>query len=176
MQKFNVQLPMSTLLTADRQQNLRNLLKDYYTRLVKHLKNEHKEYQSAIRLHKKILESKGEVSNDRKEKLEMLQNNFDKLLTSAQTMSDLLNESLPELPKDEQVQSGGVVLDIADDSADTQLDPWGDEETKNFYVDLPDLRLFLPNYAPKTQPIQPEEPPITEGIHLFIANSAKIKV
>lgn len=147
---------MSPLLTADRQQNLKNLLKDYYTCLVKHLKNEHKEYQSALRLHKKILESKGEVSSDRKEKLEILQNSFDKLLTSAQTMSDLLNESLPDLPKDEQVQSGGVVLDMADDSADSQLDPWGDEETKSFYTDLPDLRLFLPNYAPKLQPVQDE--------------------
>lgn len=127
------------------------------------MKTEHKEYQSALRLHKKILESKGEVSSDRKEKLEALQTSYEKLLSSAQAMSDLLNESMPELPKDEQVQSGGVVLDMIDDSNDTQLDPWGDEETKSFYVDLPDLRLFLPNYAPKFQdPVVPEEPTLTE--------------
>lgn len=130
---------------------------------MKHLKSEHKEYQSALRLHKKILESKGEVSADRKEKLEALQSNYEKLISSAQTMSDLLNEPLPELPKDEQVQSGGVVLDIIDDSNDIQLDPWGDEETKSFYTDLPDLRLFLPNYAPKIQdPVQSDEPALTE--------------
>lgn len=151
------------MLTAERQQNLKNLLKDYYTCLVKHLKIEHKEYQSALRLHKKILESKGEVSSDRKEKLESLQTSFEKLISSAQTMSDLLNETLPELPKDEQIQSGGVVLDIIDDSNDMQLDPWGDDETKSFYIDLPDLRLFLPNYAPKIQdPVQSDEPPLTE--------------
>lgn len=162
-QKYNIELPSSTLLTPDRQQNLKNLLKDYYTCLVKHLKSEHKEYQSALRLHKKILESKGEVSADRKEKLETLQTNFEKLLSSAQTMSDLLNETLPELPKDEQIQSGGVVLDMIDDSNETQLDPWGDEETKSFYVDLPDLRLFLPNYAPKIpDPVVSEEPALTE--------------
>lgn len=131
--------------------------------MVKHLKTEHKEYQSALRLHKKILESKGEVSSDRKEKLDTLQTGFEKLLSSAQTMSDLLNEVLPELPKDEQVQSGGVVLDMIEDSNDTNLDPWGDEETKMFYMELPDLRLFLPNYAPKIQePVQPEEAPLTE--------------
>lgn len=130
---------------------------------MEHLKTEHKEYQSALRLHKKILESKGEVSSDRKEKLEALQTNYEKLLSSAQTMSDLLNEVLPELPKDEQIQSGGVVLDMNDDSNDMQLDPWGDEETKSFYIDLPDLRLFLPNYAPKIQdPVVPEEPALTE--------------
>lgn len=131
--------------------------------MVKHLKTEHKEYQSALRLHKKILESKGEVSADRREKLETLQTGFDKLISSAQTMSDLLNETLPELPKDEQVQSGGVVLDMIDDSNDIQLDPWGDDETKSFYIDLPDLRLFLPNYAPKVEePVQSDEPALTE--------------
>lgn len=129
----------------------------------KHLKIEHKEYQSALRLHKKILESKGEVSAGRKEKLEALQTNFDKLLSSAQIMSDLLNEPMPELPKDEQVQSGGVVLDMIDDSNDTQLDPWDDEETKSFYTDLPDLRLFLPNYAPKIpDAVASDEPTLTE--------------
>lgn len=159
-----MELPSSQLLTPDRQQNLRNLLRDYHTGLIKHLKHEHKEYQLALRLHKKILESKGEVSNDRKEKLESLQSAYEKLLTSAQTISDLLNETLPELPKDEQAQSGGVVLDMVDDTNDTQLDPWGDDETKSFYIDLPDLRLFLPNYAPKVQPAQPEEQQLTEEV------------
>lgn len=131
------------------------------------MKNEHKEYQLALRLHKKILESKGEVSSDRKEKLETMQTNYDKLISSTQTMSDLLNEKLPDLPKDEQIQSGGVVLDMIDDSNDAQLDPWGDDETKSFYIDLPDLRLFLPNFAPKLQATEQttnDEPPITEEV------------
>lgn len=153
------------MLTAERQQNLRNLLKDYYSGLAKHLNNEHKEYQAAFRTNKKMLESKGEVSADRKEKLEAMQTGYEKLLTAVQAMSDLLDEPLPELPKDEQAQGGGVVLDMADDSNEVQLDPWDDDETKCFYTELPDLRLFLPNYAPKVQPAEPpEEPPISEDV------------
>lgn len=163
-QKYNVSLPCSTFLTPERQQNLRNLLKDYYVSLAQHLKIEHKDYQSALRLNKKILETKGEVSNERKEKVDIIQSNFEKLLSSAQTMSDFLNEDLPEFPKDEQVQTGGVVLDMVDDTADSLMDPWGDDETKSFYIDLPDLRIFLPNYAPKLQPAQTEEPGITEEV------------
>lgn len=129
------------------------------------MKKEHKEYQEALRKNKKILETKGEVSSERKEKLETMQTAYDKLLTSVQTISDLLDESMPELPKDEQAQIGGVVLDMADDSNDVQLDPWGDDETKGFYTELPDLRVFLPNYAPKVQPVEePAEPPITEEV------------
>lgn len=138
------------------------MLRDYYLTLTHHLKIEHKDCQSALRLNKKILETKGEVSAERREKVDVIQNNFDKLFTSAQTMSDLLNEQLPEFPKDEQIATGGVVLDMVDDSADSLMDPWEDEETKSFYTDLPDLRIFLPNYAPKIQTIQPEEPAMTE--------------
>lgn len=50
---------------------------------------------------------------------------------------------------------------FSDDLNESQLDPWGDEETKSFYIDLPDLRVFLPNYAPKQEPL-PVEPAMTE--------------
>lgn len=162
--KYDVKLPSSTLLTPDRQQNLRNLLKDYYSGLTRHLKSEHKDYQSAMRLNKKIMESKGELSSERKEKLEALQSSYEKLLASTQTLSDLLNEPMPDLPKDEQAQTGGVVVDVTDDSNESQLDPWGDDETRSFYVDLPDLRIFLPNYAPKLDVAPPEESQITEEV------------
>lgn len=117
-----------------------------------------------MKLNKKILETKGEVSTERREKVESIQNNFEKLLASSQAMADLLNETLPDFPKDEQIQSGGVVLDMVDDSNESPMDPWDDDETKSFYTDLPDLRIFLPNYAPKLQAIQPEEPTITEEV------------
>lgn len=112
-QKYKLTIPSSTLLSSDKQQNLRNLLKDYYTTLSKHLRNEHDNVQSAIKSNRKIMESKGEVANERKERLETLQANFDKLFTSAQTMSDLLNEPMIELIKDNETLSGGVVLDMS---------------------------------------------------------------
>lgn len=148
-QKYNIDLPSSTLLTNDKQQNLKNLLRDYYQTLSKHIKSEYKELTAADRSNKKIMESKGELSADRKEKVEMMQANFDKLYSAAQNLSDLLNEQLPELPKEQESNSGGIVLDTPDDIHDSLLDPWGDDETKSFYVDLPDLRQFLPNFAPK---------------------------
>lgn len=179
-QKFNVELPTYALLTSDKQQNLRNLLKDYYYTLCKHLYSEHKSLQVAIRTNRNILASKGEVSNERKEKLELMQSNFEKLSVSVQAMAELLNENIPELPKDEEDPIKGMVLEngnikmfhvlhlllnnlpvILDELNESQLDPWGDEETKSFYIDLPDLRIFLPNYAPK-QTAVPTEPAMTE--------------
>lgn len=88
-----------------------------------------------------------------------MQANFDKLLSSAQTLSDLLDEPLPELAKEtENCNPGAVIENLMDEASLGELDPWGDEETKSFYVDLPDLRQFLPNFsAPKIDPEQIED-------------------
>lgn len=151
-------LPVSELLASDKQHNLRNLLRDYYTALCGHLRAEHKALLASQRVSRKLMETKGEVSQERRERLELQVAGFEKLLQSIQTMGELLDERVPDLPVDEEAigsrAGGGHVLDAAGASdelggADAQLDPWGDDETRAFYVDLPDLRLFLPNYVPK---------------------------
>lgn len=163
--QFDVTIPSSNLLTSDKQQNLRNMLKDYFQTLCEHLKNEHKQLQYAEKSRRRMLESKGEVPNDKKEQIEMLQNSYDKLLTSALTMADLLNETLPELTVEvEACPSEGNVIDSIGDEQFANLDPWGDEDTRNFYVNLPDLRQFLPNYCGKKEEVIPDEPAMTEEV------------
>uniref|UniRef100_U5EXL6 Putative nonsense-mediated mrna decay 2 protein n=1 Tax=Corethrella appendiculata TaxID=1370023 RepID=U5EXL6_9DIPT len=162
--KYSIELPKSNLLPADKQQNLKNLLKDYYLSLCEHLKSEHKQLQHAEKSKRKMMESKGEISSDKKEQLEMIQNSFEKLLASTQQMSDFLNEEMPELLKEVEAPIEGSVLETTDDQILGQLDPWGDEETKNFYVELPDLRLYLPNWAVPKEKNIPDEPAITEEV------------
>ncbi|KAL5278294.1 UPF2 family protein [Megaselia abdita] len=157
--KYEIPIPKSNFLPPEKQQALRGLLKEYFKTLSSHLLSEHQEIQTISRGIRKALESKGEVSEERKEKCELLQQQFEKFLASAQTLSDLINEPLPVLPVDKE-EVGGTVLDSISDG---DLDPWrGDDETKSFYCDLPDLRQFLPNYAPKQKDIQLEETSITE--------------
>lgn len=102
----------------------------------------------------------GEISSKSKEKCEMKQANFDKLLTTAQTLSDLLDEDMPDLINEtENVNSGAIIENLMEDLTTGDMDPWKDEETKSFYTDLPDLRQFLPNFsAPKIDPNQIEDP------------------
>lgn len=158
-EKYDIPVPRSSFLPSEKQQALRGLLKEYFKTLSHHLLNEHQEIQTLSRAIRKALESKGEVSDEKKEKCELMQQQFDKFLTSAQVLSDLINEPLPILPIDKE-EIAGTVLDSISDS---DLDPWrGDDEAKSFYCDLPDLRQFLPNYAPKQKDIQLEEPSITE--------------
>jgi regulator of nonsense transcripts 2 len=152
--KYDVTLPSSTLLTAEKQHNVRNLLRDYHQTVCKHLKHEHKELQAAERSKRKAMESRGEISSSKREQLELMTSNYERLLQSTITLSDLLNENVPELPKEVEVASEGNVIEMADEG-DVELDPWGDEDTKNFYVDLPDLRLFLPNFHGRKELSEP---------------------
>lgn len=161
--QHNMEIPKSTFLPRDKQQNLRNLLRDYYTSLCAYVKRQHKQLLEVEKSNKYMLSSKGEVSDQKREKLEHLQAAFEKLIVSTQTLSDLLGEPMPELPKPVDNTEGHVIAeDIS--MADQDLDPWGDEETKSFYTDLPDLRDFLPNFAPKEQDLLPAEAPMTEDV------------
>ncbi|XP_036320133.1 regulator of nonsense transcripts 2, partial [Rhagoletis pomonella] len=155
-----VVIPKSDFLAPDRQQNLRGLLKDYFKNLCKHLLSEQQELLNMTKSIRRTMESKGEISNDKKEKCELMQANFDKLLSSAQTLSDLLDEPLPELATEsENCNPGTVIENMLEVATMGELDPWGDDETKSFYTDLPDLRQYLPNFsAPKIDLDQNEEP------------------
>lgn len=151
--KYDVVLPSSTLLTIEKQNNVRSLLRDYHQTVCKHLKQEHKDLQSAERSKRKAMESRGEISDGKREQLELISSNYEKLYQSTITLSDLLNENMPELPKEVELPNEGNVVEVID--CDGVLDPWGDEDTKSFYVDLPDLRQFLPNYHGRKELSEP---------------------
>ncbi|KAH8304670.1 hypothetical protein KR018_003021, partial [Drosophila ironensis] len=158
--KYDVELPKSDFLGSDKQLNLRNMLKGYFKALCKHVLAEQAELMNMTKNIRRTMECKGEISTEKREKCEVMQASFDKLLTSAQSLSELLGEPLPELAKETECCNPGTVIDnMLDSAAFGVLDPWGDEETRSFYTDLPDLRQFLPNFsAPKEDLEHMDEP------------------
>lgn len=108
-QKHNLEIPKSTFLPPEKQQNVRSLLKDYYTSLCKHLVKDHQEMQNFEKQNMRILQTKGELTQERKEKLEALQSAYDKLLSNTQSFSEILDENMPilkgqSIPKTEEVR------------------------------------------------------------------------
>lgn len=66
------------------------------------------EIQEFEKQNRRILQTKGELSQERKDKLESLQVSYDKLLVATQTFAELLDEDMPvlkslEAPVDEEV-------------------------------------------------------------------------
>ncbi|XP_034118620.1 LOW QUALITY PROTEIN: regulator of nonsense transcripts 2 [Drosophila albomicans] len=158
--KYALEMPKSDFLSADKQLNLRTMLKGYFKALCKHVLAEQAALMNMTKNIRRTMECKGEISQEKREKCELMQASFDKLLASAQSLSELLGEPLPELTKESECCNPGTVIDnMLDSAAFGTLDPWGDEEARAFYTDLPDLRQFLPNFsAPKVDLETLEEP------------------
>lgn len=60
----------------------------------------------ALPLLRRILHSKGELSEDRHKQYEEFATSYQKLLANTQSLADLLDENMPELPQDKTVQEG----------------------------------------------------------------------
>ncbi|KAK2583922.1 hypothetical protein KPH14_001186 [Odynerus spinipes] len=145
-EKLNIPIPKSKLLSPDKQQNVRFLLRDYYNSLCKHLLKEHKELQAFEKQNRKILQTRGELSAERKEKLEALQVSYERLLNGVQSFSDTLDEPIPELPIDNEMKAEAEeTLKMINEGEENSIleDMWEDEETRRFYEVLPDLTKKL---------------------------------
>lgn len=120
--------------------------------LSKHLVRDHKEMREYEKQNRRILHSKGELNQERKDKLESLQVSYEKLLTATQSFAEILNEDLPTLPteafpkEEETMIVTGTGLDSEEGNANliNMENIWGDIETQRFYCELPELQVFLP--------------------------------
>lgn len=108
-EKYNIPIPKNPFLQPEKQQNVKTLLKDYFQSISRHLIKDHREMQEFEKQNRRILKTKGEVSQERKEKLETMHISFDKFLASAQSYAEVLDENMPELKaqslaKDDEVR------------------------------------------------------------------------
>ena len=125
------------------------------------------------------MQTKGELSNERKDKQELLNQNYSKLLNMTQQYSDIIAEDMPHLdvdssPKDEDC----FVLEHCDQMTDQARETlnellWENEEARQFYETLPNLSVYLPNLVPKITaetpvvPLDAEEQVSSKFISIF---------
>lgn len=149
-EKHHYALPSSDFLAPEKQKGVQALLREYFRSLCRHLLRDHKNLQSLERHNRRVLQTKGELSADQREKCEATHLAFQKLLTGTQQLADILDEELPDLPLEEMttLDSDGANLDVHNRFKGGELDGttslWEDEETRSFYESLPDLKAFIP--------------------------------
>ncbi|XP_076862975.1 regulator of nonsense transcripts 2 isoform X1 [Brachyhypopomus gauderio] len=148
-EKFSLAFPPSEIISTEKQQPFQNLLREYFTSLTKHLKKDHRELQNIERQNRRILHSKGELSEDRHKQYEEFATCYQKLLANTQSLADLLDENMPELPQDKTVQEEhgpGIDIFTPGKPGDYELDGgiWEDEDARNFYENMVDLKAFVP--------------------------------
>lgn len=154
-EKYELEIPRSQLLPPERQKACRNLLGEYYQSLGKHLVKEHKDVQNIERQNRRILQTKGELSNERKESYEAALTVYQKLHTNTSAFSDLLDEDMPELPEDDIRKDEEAAFDIFNPFKNAEFQYVGDsslfedEDNRTFYENLPDLKSLIPGICYK---------------------------
>ncbi|ESP01156.1 hypothetical protein LOTGIDRAFT_139905, partial [Lottia gigantea] len=165
-EKYNKEIPRSTMLIPKRQGPCRNLLKEYYTSLCSHLTKDHKQLKTMEKHNLRMLITKGEVSNERKEQYETAQAAYIKLY-NATSIFDLLDEDMPDLPEEVKVNGEDGLFDIFNATGgEFQLEGdvslFEDEDTRTFYETLPDLKAFIPGILYKDSEKQATETDVKE--------------
>ncbi|XP_064632125.1 regulator of nonsense transcripts 2-like [Lineus longissimus] len=166
-EKYQMEIMRSQVLKADRQKACRKLFTDYYNSLSRHVVRDHKNLKAMEKNNMRTLLTKGELSNERKEKFEAAQQNYQKLLSNAIQFADILDEEMPELPEDEPSEQDKLGMDLfspmkGEYQYDGDLTLFEDEETRQFYENLPDLKAIVPGILYKDS--ENTAPPATESL------------
>ncbi|XP_071816904.1 regulator of nonsense transcripts 2-like isoform X3 [Apostichopus japonicus] len=148
-QKYGHELLTSEVVSPQPKTAYRHLLKDHFIVLSKHLKDEHKALKNLERHSRKILQTKGELSTERRKTLEETQTAFQKLQINTSNFSDLIDEDMPDLPKDEVDEDDLLTIDFLHPEKnmadfDFENSRWEDEDTRTFHENLIDLRTMVP--------------------------------
>lgn len=153
--KQNKEIPASDLIPSKRQDVIRAYLREYYLSLIKYINCLHDELNELLSKNKRIYNSKGEVTKESKELIDMKHSECQKFQNILFQLADLLDEDLPELPDFEALRHETKENEPEGDNyeAGSSLAKgssiWDDEGTRSFYEDLLDLRTLFPNLVVK---------------------------
>ncbi|KAL3318455.1 Regulator of nonsense transcripts upf2 [Cichlidogyrus casuarinus] len=144
-------IPQSDFLPPDKQTKLKGLLLEYYSCVCQRLHELVKTAKHLTKVNKKQFENRGELREENKLRAEQLSLDCRKLHESFQALSEVLGEeppqSLDEILKDleqteEDLDEALVQENDQTDTLNTLL--FDDEETRQFYESLPDIKLMVP--------------------------------
>ncbi|KZS98144.1 ARM repeat-containing protein [Sistotremastrum niveocremeum HHB9708] len=140
------------LVEKEIRDRFKRMCEGYFESVSKKLVIEHNRLQEQDRRNHEAYIRSGEIFEDRQQAYEKMTKNYEKILTSCQSLSELIRLPMPHLPTASQNQASiglstndggrGDVLDEINTS--TGSGKWEDEEERKFYEDLMDLADFVP--------------------------------
>ncbi|KAL9226515.1 hypothetical protein vseg_002321 [Gypsophila vaccaria] len=135
-------------ITADQKKIIKKVLYGYYDTIAEVLQAEHASLRHVEHDNAKILNSKGELSDDNASSYEKLRKSYDNLYRGVSSLAEALDMQPPVMPEDghtTRVTSGDDSASSVSGKELSTVEPvWDDEDTRAFYECLPDLRAFVP--------------------------------
>ncbi|KAL6494416.1 Regulator of nonsense transcripts upf2 [Orobanche gracilis] len=135
-------------ISSDQKKYFRKAFQTYYDAIVELLHAEHASLRHMEHENAKILNAKGELSEENASSYEKLRKSYDNLSRGISSLAEALDVQPPVIPDDghtTRLTSGEDVLSHAAGKDSSALEAlWDDEDTRAFYECLPDLRAFVP--------------------------------
>ncbi|KAL9365459.1 hypothetical protein Peur_043332 [Populus x canadensis] len=135
-------------ITSDQKKIFRKAFHTYYDVVAELLQSEHASLRQMEHENAKMLNAKGELSDDNVSSYEKLRKSYDQLYRNVSSLAEALDMQPPVMPEDghtTRVTSGEDVSSPAAGKDASLLEAlWDDEDTRAFYECLPDLRAFVP--------------------------------
>ncbi|XP_074584194.1 regulator of nonsense transcripts UPF2 [Curcuma longa] len=135
-------------VTADQKKNFKKALHTYYDAVTELLLSEHNSLRLMELENAKVLNAKGELSDENTASYEKLRKSFDQLFRGVSSLAETLDVQPPVMPDDGLSTRVTTGIDAASSTSVKEasiLEPvWDDEDTRAFYESLPDLRAFVP--------------------------------
>eukprot|EP00249_Psilotum_nudum_P018824 c26978_g1_i1 orf=54-3764(+) len=135
-------------VTVEQKKFLRKMFQSFYDGVVELLLSEHSSLRQLEQENARMLNAKGELSEENAAAYEKLRKSYELLLRSVSSLAEAMHMKPPVMPEDGNTTRVTTGDDITSPSAGKEpLMPepiWDDEETRSFYESLPDLRAFVP--------------------------------
>ncbi|KAF7147240.1 hypothetical protein RHSIM_Rhsim03G0121600 [Rhododendron simsii] len=134
-------------ITVDQKKIFKKSLCAYYEAAAGLLLSEHSSLRQMEHENAKILNAKGELSDENASSYEKLRKSYDHLYRGVSALAEALDMELPVLPDDghtTRVTTGEDTLSPGSGKDSSVLEAmWDDEDTRAFYESLPDLRYII---------------------------------
>ncbi|KAK9282639.1 hypothetical protein L1049_010858 [Liquidambar formosana] len=135
-------------ITAEQKKIFRKAFHTYYDAAAELLQSEHISLRQMENENAKILNAKGELSDENVSSYEKLRKSYDQLYRNVSSLAEALDMQPPVMPEDghtTRVTTGEDASSPAAGKDSSVVEAmWDDEDTRAFYECLPDLRAFVP--------------------------------
>ncbi|KAL6185650.1 hypothetical protein ACLB2K_041780 [Fragaria x ananassa] len=135
-------------ITPDQKKFFKKAFQTYYEAAAELLQSEHNSLRQMEHENARIINAKGELSDDSASSYEKLRKSYDHLYRNVSTLAEALDMQPPVMPEDghtTRVTSGEDASSPAAGKDSSALEAiWDDEDARAFYECLPDLRAFVP--------------------------------
>lgn len=132
---------------AEQKEQFKKAFHSYYDAVTELLQAEHNSLRLMELDNTKMLNARGELSEDNVTAYEKLRRSYDHLFRAVSSLAEALDVQAPVMPNDGHTTRVTTGVDAESSASGKESVPepiWDDEDTRAFYESLPDLRAFVP--------------------------------